>query len=124
MKHDIVADTMSAISNAEKAGKEKCKIPMSKIVERIVKVMKDNGFIKNYEIDADSINIKLCGRINVAKVIKPRFAVKGKDMEKWETRYLPAKGVGLLILTTPKGIMSHEDVKKNKLGGRLLCYIF
>ena len=46
------------------------------------------------------------------------------EFEKWESRYLPARDLGLLILTTNQGVMNHYDAKKERVGGRLLAYIF
>ena len=46
------------------------------------------------------------------------------EYEKWESRYLPARDLGLLILTTNQGVMNHYDAKKERVGGRLLAYIF
>jgi len=58
-------------------------------------------------------------------VISPRFSVKVDEFEKWEKRKLPARGVGLLILTTPKGILDHRKAKELHVGGKLLlCYVY
>ena len=46
------------------------------------------------------------------------------DFDKWESRYLPARDFGLLILTTNQGIMDHSEAKKERVGGRLLAYVF
>ena len=44
--------------------------------------------------------------------------------EKFEKRYLPAKDFGILLVTTNKGVMTHEEAKKNHVGGKLLAYVF
>ena len=64
------------------------------------------------------------GNINKCGVIKPRHAVKKDEFEKFEKRYLPAKNFGILILTTPEGIMTHHDAKERGIGGRLLAYMY
>ena len=57
-------------------------------------------------------------------VIKPRHSVKRSDFDKWESRYLPARDFGLLILSTNKGVMHHYEAKESKIGGRLLAYVY
>ena len=63
-------------------------------------------------------------RVNDCKVIKPRYSISVDDFEKWEKRYLPAKGFGILIVSTTKGIMTHEEAKEKHVGGKLLAYAF
>jgi len=46
------------------------------------------------------------------------------DFEKWERRFLPAKNLGMLILTTSKGILNLEQARKSKIGGSLLAYVY
>ena len=67
---------------------------------------------------------ELKGNINKCGVIKPRHAVKKDEFEKFEKRYLPAKNFGILIVTTPKGIMTHYEAKELGIGGRLLAYMY
>jgi small subunit ribosomal protein S8 len=47
-----------------------------------------------------------------------------KDFETWEKRYLPAREIGLLILSTPKGVMDHKRAKEMHVGGKLLAYVY
>jgi len=90
--------------------------------------MNDHQYVGSFEETADdkggSLRISLLGNINKCGVIKPRFAVKNKEYEKWEKRYLPAKGFGILIISTPPGIMTHHQAKEKKLGGRLVAYCY
>ena len=57
-------------------------------------------------------------------MIKPRYPVKREDLEKWESRYLPARDFGLLILTTTKGIISQNEAKEKGLGGKVLAFVY
>jgi small subunit ribosomal protein S8 len=50
--------------------------------------------------------------------------LKTDEFEKWEKRFLPARGFGILLISTTKGIMTHEDAKKQHLGGKLLAYVY
>ena len=68
--------------------------------------------------------MNLLGNINKCGVIKPRFNAKMKDFERFEKRYLPGKGMGILIVSTSKGIMTLEEARKQKIGGKLLGYCY
>jgi small subunit ribosomal protein S8 len=57
-------------------------------------------------------------------VIKPRYSVKKKDMEKFEARYLPAQDFGVLIISTTKGVKSHTVAREQGVGGKLLAYVY
>jgi small subunit ribosomal protein S8 len=126
---DPLADAMSVVKNAESVGKPECIIhPASKLIGRTLKVMADRGYIGEFEFVDDGksgmFKVKLLGRINRCGVIKPRFATKAADLEKWEKRYLPAKNFGVLILSTSRGVMAHSDARAQNLGGQLLAYVY
>ncbi|HDP96088.1 MAG TPA: 30S ribosomal protein S8, partial [Euryarchaeota archaeon] len=57
-------------------------------------------------------------------VIKPRYAIRMGDMERYESRYLPAQDFGVLILTTTRGVVSHNQAKELGVGGKLLAYVY
>ena len=129
MLNDPLANTMSLMLNNELIGKSECLVkPDSKIIKEILKVMKDNGYIGDFKEIEDSrgnyIKLNLTGNINKCGVIKPRYSVKNNEFEKFERRYLPAKDIGILFVSTPKGIMTHYDAKSKKTGGRLLAYCY
>jgi len=128
MRHDTLADVMSTIKNAERIGKKDCITPASNLVKEVLKIMQKQGFIGIFEFIDDGrsgkFKIKLKNRVNDCNVIKPRYSVKVDEFEKFEKRYLPAKGFGILIVSTTKGIMTHEEAKKQKMGGVLLAYAF
>jgi small subunit ribosomal protein S8 len=90
--------------------------------------MQKNGYVGEFEfIDdgrAGKYRIQLLGRINRCGVIKPRYSVKVQNLEDWEERYLPSRDVGVLIVSTPKGVVSHVDARGSKSGGRLLAYVY
>lgn len=129
MLNDPLANFMSIILNNEQASKPECIIkPSSKIIKELLTVMKANGYIADFKEITDSrgnyIKLDLNGSINKCGVIKPRYSVKATNMEKFENRYLPAKDLGLLFVSTPKGIMTHYDAKSKKTGGKLLAYCY
>jgi len=129
MLNDPLADALSAIKNAEMVGKFEVVVkPASKLIANVLKVMKDYGYIEEFEFIDDGKSgkfiVKLKGRINKCGVVKPRFSVKIREFEKWESRYLPARNLGILILTTSKGVLSHHEAKKLGIGGELLAYVY
>lgn len=129
MLNDPIANVMSAITTYEKIGKRELTIhPVSKLLQQTLTIMKDHGYVGALEEISPGrggiAKLNLLGNVNKCGVIKPRFAVKTPDLQKFEKRYLPASGVGILILSTSKGLMTHEDARKNNIGGRLVAYCY
>ena len=125
---DLLADALSAIKNAERVGKKEVEIVASKLIGNILNVMKEKNYIKDFKLvkegNKGKFVVQLHGKIINCNVIKPRFSVKKEEFEKWEKRFLPAYNIGILILTTPKGIMDHNKAKELGIGGKLLCYVY
>lgn len=128
MRHSILSDCMSTIKNSEDVGKDRCMVEASKLVMESLKTLQKEGYIGEFEKIEDNrggkFRIELLGEINECSVIRPRFSVKKDDFEDWEKRYLPAKGMGFLIVSTPEGIMTHEDAKEKDIGGKLIAYVY
>ncbi len=127
--NDSLANALSLMLNNERIGRHECQIkPSSKITRDVLRVMKENGYVKEFKEIEDSrgnyLNVTLTGSINNCNVVKPRFSTKISNIEMFEMRFLPAKDVGILILTTPLGIMTHYDAKQKKVGGKLLAYCY
>ena len=126
---DPLNDAMSAIKNAEVAGKGECTVrPASKLVGSVLAVMQESGYIGGVERVDDGrggiFKVRLKGTINECGVIKPRFSVRRTDLDKWEARYLPAQDFGVLILTTTAGVVGHARAKELGVGGKLLAYVY
>ncbi len=126
---DPIADSLINLKNQEMACKKACVLrPASKLLGEILKVMQKQGYIGTYEFIDDGregmYKISLVGKINECRTVKPRYAVKKDEFEKYEKRYLPARDIGMLIVTTPKGVLSHSDAKQKLIGGRLLAYVY
>ena len=127
--NDPLANALVHVHNCDKIGKKECIVkPTSKFMSLVFDILKKNKYIKNYElINTDRGNmfkIELTGAINKCGVIKPRFSVKLETMEKYEKRYLPAKQFGILIISTPKGLMTHVQAMDKKTGGKLIAYCY
>ncbi len=129
MLQDPLNDALTSIKNAEAAGLAECIVrPGSKLIGRVLAVMADHGYVEAFDSIVDGrggmFRVRLRGNINECGVIKPRFAVKRTDFEKWEARYLPAQDFGVLILTTTQGVMSQAQAKEIGVGGKLLAFVY
>ncbi len=129
---DPLANALATIYNNEMRAKPEALIwPASKLIMNVLRVMQREGYIGEFEYIDDGrwgkIRVKLLGRINKCGVIKPRFPVKYRDLERmpdWLRKYLPSKDVGILIISTPHGVMSHREALAKRLGGVLLAYVY
>jgi len=126
MSHDVAADALNMIKNAKASGKENVKINrISNLLIEILKIMKQEGAIKKYRIDAEEKSISLTiGDLSECKAIKPRFTVKKEDIEKYRRRYLQSTKLGVLIISTNKGLITHEEAEREKIGGCLIAYFY
>ena len=129
MQFDPLSDAFVRIYNAEQAGHYEVSIaPASNLLESMLAIMQSSVYVGEFERIADgrgdAFRVELVGAINRCGVIKPRHSVKRADFDKWESRYLPARDFGLLIVSTNQGVMNHHEAKKERVGGRLLAYIF
>ncbi len=129
MSRDVIADALVHINNCEKAAKKECRFrPASKLLGEILKVLQKEGYIGEFEYIEDSRGgeyiVQLLGKINKCKAIKPRYAVKKGDIEKFEKSFLPAYDIGVLIMSTPLGVMTNKEAKKKETGGRLIAYVY
>ncbi len=129
MLNDPLANTLSNVMNHEKIGKNECIIsPMSKTIKKVLDVLNRLGYLgQTEELTKEKggvYRINLLGSINKCGVIKPRFSFKFGEIVKFEKRFLPAEGMGVLIVTTPKGIMTNVEAKKARIGGKLLAYCY
>ena len=125
----VLANLFATIYNNEMRNKSECLIiPASKLAQEVLRVVQKYGYIGEFEfIDdgrAGKLRVQLLGRIHKCGVIKPRSPVKKDEFYYWERKYLPAYGVGILIVTTNQGVMSHIEAKKKGIGGRLLGYVY
>jgi len=129
---DTLANAMATIYNCEMRGKREAIImPASKLIISVLRVMQREGYIGEFEYIDDGrwgkIKVQLLGRINKCGVIKPRFSVKYKDLESmphWLRKYLPSRDIGILIISTSQGVMTHKEALAKRIGGVLLAYVY
>jgi small subunit ribosomal protein S8 len=127
MQTDPIADMLTQMRNANKAGHDKAEFPASKIKAAICKVLKDEGFIKSFKIIAKSpsdVSLKVAFKEDAIVGIK-RVSTPGLRLYSGYTK-LPRviSGLGISVLSTSKGIMSSREAKKRKLGGEIICNVW
>ncbi len=128
--NDPIADMLTRIRNAIHANKQKVDIPASKMKESIAKILKDEGFIKNYKIyesgaqntitvylkytdDGESVITTLVRKSSPGR----RVYVKAEDLK-------PVyNNIGIWILSTSKGVVTNKAARQDNVGGELLCEI-
>ncbi|KPV62622.1 MAG: 30S ribosomal protein S8 [Candidatus Bathyarchaeota archaeon BA2] len=126
---DTLANGLTTIMNNKMRHKRECVIsPASKLLGRVLRVMQLNGYIGEFEFVDDGrsgkFKIQLLGRINKSGAIKPRIPTSFDEIETWEKHFLPSKDVGILVISTSQGVLSHKEAKERKIGGRLLAFVY
>ena len=129
MLNDPLAAALTKMINAERVGKTEVVIkPASRMIKKILTIMNEHRFVGTFEEIEDGkggvLKVNLLGNINKCGVIKPRFSTKKNNFEKWEKRYLPAKDFGIIMVSTPQGILTHNLAKEKGTGGKLLAYCY
>ncbi|MDI6708052.1 MAG: 30S ribosomal protein S8 [Candidatus Thermoplasmatota archaeon] len=128
MSQDLLNDALTSMRNAIYASKRSCELKASKLIGNVLKVMQENNYIEHFEYIDDrkggKFKVTLSTSMNTCGIIKPRFAVKKTELEKFEARYLPGQDFGIIIVTTPQGVMDHSKAKKLGIGGKLLAYVY
>ena len=129
MLNDPLAAALAKIINAERVGKREVEIkPVSVMIKKVLSIMNDHGYLGSFEEINDGrggiLKVNLLGNINKCGVIKPRFSAKRTEFEKWERRYLPGKDFGLLVVSTPRGVITQSEAKLQNTGGKLIAYCY
>jgi len=128
MAKDLLGDAMNTIKTHEMAGVEECTVRASKLVGEILRLLKEHGYVTKYEFVDDGkggyYSIVLGGFINNCGVIKPRMPVKKNEWAKIEQMYIPGVGVGLVVASTPLGVITNRDAEEKQVGGRLLAFVY
>ncbi len=126
---DTLANGLTTILNNEMRNKRECVIsPASILLGRVLRIMQLNGYIGEFEFVDDGrakmFKIQLLGRINRCGAVRPRSSVRVDELEEWEKKLLPSRDVGMIITSTPKGVISHREAKEKHIGGKLLAFIY
>ncbi|MDH5720367.1 MAG: 30S ribosomal protein S8 [Spirochaetia bacterium] len=127
---DTIADSLTRIRNAQNAGHEKVSIPASNVLESIVKILKNEGFIAGFnKIKLDNknmINIELKyyeGRPVITQI--NRISKPGRRVyTSWKNIRPMMNNIGINILSTPKGVITGKEAKMQNVGGEHLCEVW
>jgi len=128
MLMDRFADAINKIKTNERIGRMQCTLYSTKLLKAVLDVMARESYIKGYDEFTDKrikyLKVLLSNKINSIGVIKPRYAVQNEMMQKYEARYIPSKDFGILILTTPQGVITNKEAREKRIGGRLIAYVY
>ncbi|HJX26129.1 MAG TPA: 30S ribosomal protein S8 [Chthoniobacterales bacterium] len=127
---DPIADLLARVRNGAQAQKVDIFVPYSKIKAEVVRILKDEGYITDYSVDTEAAH----PRIKITnKLVDRTSAITGlkRVSRPGLRRYVGAEeiprvlgGMGISILSTPRGVMSGREAKKQKVGGELLAYVW
>jgi len=124
MSQDTISDALNKIMNAKRARKDSVELRYhSKLLLSVLAIAKLKGYISSYKVQNNKLIVEI-DKLNYCKAVKPRYTVKSDEIEKYERRYLPAKNFGIIILSTSKGLMTHQTAKENKVGGSIIAYFY
>jgi small subunit ribosomal protein S8 len=134
MVSDPIADMLTRIRNGLLVNMTTVQVPLSKIKVEIARILKEEGFIEDFRIGDEKpfpmlhITLKYHGTrrerkpviTNIQRVSKPgRRVYRGrKDLPR------PMSGIGVAIMTTPKGVMTAQQARRLGLGGEVLCVVW
>ena len=128
---DPIGDMFSRIRNGQMRSLNSIEIPSSNFRKSILKILKEEGYIKDFFIE-ETVNNKTTLKVNlkyyegdpVIKEIK-RISKPGRRVYSRATSIPKVmNGLGLAILSTPKGVMTDTEARKNNIGGEVLCRVF
>ena len=126
---DTISDTLTRIRNATRATLPVVEMPHSKMKESIAKILKKEGYIAEVAVEGDkkkSIKLKLKyeGRRSVIEGLR-RVSTPGLRRYVGSTEIPRVRGgLGVAIVSTPKGVFSGAQARKKNLGGELLCFVW
>ena len=128
---DTIADMLTRIRNANAMRYEEVRVPASNIKKEIARILKEEGFIKDYKIDSDDaqgtivLTLKYTNKkerviTGLKRISKPGLRVYAKSDEVPKV----LNGLGIAIISTSKGIMTDKEARKQNIGGEVLAYIW
>jgi small subunit ribosomal protein S8 len=131
MVSDPIADMLTRIRNSIKARHPKVDVPASKLKTEIARILKDEGYILNYKIVDEGNHKAIRVYLKYTALNAPVIAELERVSRPGCRVYVGSKeipkvlgGLGINILTTPKGVMTGRNAKREGLGGELLCQVW
>ena len=131
MNTDPIADMLTRIRNASMVSHETVEIPASKLKVELAKLLKEEGFISDYEVKESGkfkvISITLKYSANGKPVITKLQRVSTPGLRQYSKAKNLQKvlgGMGVAIVSTPKGLLTDRKARKENVGGEILCYVY
>ncbi|XP_057796489.1 40S ribosomal protein S15a-5-like [Salvia miltiorrhiza] len=129
MGRRILNDALRTIVNAEKRGFASAELkPISNVVASFLQIMKYRGYIKDFQVHdphrVGRITVQLQGRVNDCRALTYRQDIKAQYMENYKTRMLPTRQWGYVVVTTPNGVLDHEEAIRQNVGGQVVGYFY
>ncbi|HHY70917.1 MAG TPA: 30S ribosomal protein S8 [Thermoanaerobacterales bacterium] len=128
---DVIADMLTRIRNANDVGHPEVEIPCSNMKKSIAKVLKDEGYIRDFEIVDDGkqgvIKVYLKYGPNKQKVITGIKRISKPGLRIYANKNEIPKvmgGLGTVILSTSKGIITDKEARREQIGGEVICYVW
>ena len=129
---NTLANALATIKNAEMRGRSEAIImPASKLIANVLRVIQREGYIGEFEYIDDGrwgkLRVQLLGRINDIGVVRPRIPVGYRSLSQmpgYLRKYLASRDIGVLILTTNQGVMSHREALERRVGGIVIAYVY
>ena len=128
---DPIADMLTSIRNAQAARKETVSVPYSKIKMEIAKVLAKEKFIKEADHKGKKINKIIDIVLNYDSLSRPAITSLKRVSKPSRRIYSPSskikkirQGFGFQILSTPRGILSGKDARREKIGGEVICEVY
>lgn len=128
---DPIADMLTRIRNAVAVRKHEVSLPHSIIKEQVARILQERKFVDSVHVEGDkpgfkSLRIVLNGEGSNARITEiSRLSTPGRRMYTGAAEIPVVKrGRGIVVISTPKGIMSGDDARKQSLGGELICKVY
>ena len=125
---DNLANAINTIRTNEHIGRRECTVRSTKLIRAVMDIMKSRSYINGYEEFDDRhvrmMRVSLSNRINKVGVIKPRNSVNRSNIRDYESKYIPSRNFGMLIISTSEGLMTNKEAIEKGIGGRLIVYVY
>jgi small subunit ribosomal protein S8 len=132
MVTDTIADYLTRVRNASRAGHRVVEIPASNLKKEMTKILFDQGYILSYKFEADKVQGSIKIALKYDKITKEPVIRKIQRISKPGLRkYAPSEelprvlnGLGIAIVSTSHGVMTSKQAKAENVGGEVLCYVY
>ncbi|CDO97938.1 unnamed protein product [Coffea canephora] len=129
MGRRILNDALRTIVNAEKRGFASAQLqPISSCMASFLQIMKYRGYVKDFQVHdphrVGKITVQLQGRVNDCRALTYRQDINAQNIQSYTKRQLPTHQWGYVVISTPNGVMDHEEAIRQNVGGQVLGYFY